>query len=643
MVDQILEVNSQRRKKQKELDIKVIIGNPPYSAGQESANDNNANIAYPHLDEKIRSTYAEHSTSTNKNALYDSYIRAIRWASDRIEGSGIIGFVTNGGYLESNSADGLRKCLAEEFSSLYLFHLRGNQRTSGERSRKEGGKIFGSGSRAPIAIAILVKNPTACERGKISFHDIGDYLTREQKLEKIQQFHSIAGISEQEQWTQIIPDQFNDWLNQRDPNFDRYISMGDKKDKSAITVFENYSRGAETGRDAWVYNFSKKSLIEKINYTIENYNGEVDRYITSNLSLSTIPEFSQFVNNDETKISWTYSLKNLLKRKEKIYFNDKYLHSCLYRPYIKEWTYFGRDLTHSVGQMLNFFPTPNVENKVIYISGAGNSGKEFSVLMVNVIPDLNMQHSGGQAFPLYLYEKIEPKAGTTSGLFEEENSEALEGYQRKEAVTDEALAHFQSAYPHQSISKEDIFYYIYGLLHSEDYRQKYADNLSKQLPRIPCVKNVEDFRAFCEAGRALADLHLNYENAPLYQGVKLKGGGRLTENSILGGAPDDFYVEKMKFASKEDKSKIIYNKTITLENIPEQAFDYIVNGKSAIEWVMERQGVKTDKASGIVNDANDWAKETMNNPRYPLELLLRVITVSLETMKIVNNLPKLVI
>ena len=281
MLDEMLVDNSARRKRQKALDIRVIIGNPPYSAGQESANDNNANIEYPHLDARIRETYAEHSAATNKNSLYDSYIRAIRWASDRIGQQGVIGFVTNAGWVEANTADGLRKCLAEEFSSLYIFHLRGNQRTSGERSRKEGGKIFGSGSRAPIAISILVKNPQVEKQGQIYFHDIGNYLTREQKLETIAELGSINGITERQGWREIVPDEFNDWLNQRDPNFDNYISLGDKKDKKALVVFENYSRGAETGRDAWCYNFSDDLLRLNIQRMIGFYNNEVTRFSDS--------------------------------------------------------------------------------------------------------------------------------------------------------------------------------------------------------------------------------------------------------------------------------------------------------------------------------------------------------------------------
>ena len=240
LVDALLEDNSARRKRQKALDIRVIVGNPPYSAKQESANDNNANIAYPSLDERIRSSYAERSTASNKNALYDSYIRAIRWASDRIGNAGVIGFVTNAGWLDTSTADGLRKCLAEEFSSIHVFHLRGNQRTSGELSRKEGGKIFDSGSRAPIAITLLVKNPDTDEHGRILFHDIGDYLSRKEKLEKIATFGSLAGIPD---WQVITPDAHGDWLKQRDDSFSDHIVLGDKKNEK-IAIFKIYSNGA---------------------------------------------------------------------------------------------------------------------------------------------------------------------------------------------------------------------------------------------------------------------------------------------------------------------------------------------------------------------------------------------------------------
>ena len=623
LVDEILQVNSDRRKRQKALDIQVIIGNPPYSAGQESANDNNANIAYPHLDDEIRSTYAEHSTSTNKNALYDSYIRAIRWASDRIENNGVIGFVTNGGYLESNSADGLRKCLAEEFSSLYIFHLRGNARTSGERRRKEKDNIFGQGTRTPVAISILVKNPNSKQQGQIYFHDIGDYLNREQKLEIIKNFQSINGISSKNGWKQIIPDQFNDWLSQRDPNFDTYLSMGDKKDKNSVVIFENYSNGLKTNRDAWVYNYSYNSLKKNMSQFIDFYNYEAKRYsMDNNIKIS----------DDSTKISWSDALKAKLKANMSLKFSENHIRNSLYRPYSKQNIYFDKSVNERQYQLPFIFPDKTHPNVVICVTGiAGN--KDFSTITTDNIPDLGMI-AVNQCFPLYLYEK----------------KESGENYQRRDAITDEALAHFKAAYPNEDFSKEDMFYYIYGLLHSEEYREKYADNLSKQLPRIPCVKSAVDFWAFSQAGRELAELHLNYETVPMYQNVLFKGGLKLLGDQISGGVGEDFYVEKMKFDKKmdeetgkkvDDKTTVIYNSHFTLTNIPEEAYDYVVNGKPALEWVMERQSVKTDKASGIVNDANDWAIETMNNPRYPMELFLRVVTVSLETMQIVRTLPKL--
>ncbi|WP_018405259.1 DEAD/DEAH box helicase [Marinobacter gelidimuriae] len=629
LVDELLEVNSARRKRQQALDIRVIIGNPPYSAGQDSANDNNANVQYQKLDGRIRSTYAARSSATNKNALYDSYIRAIRWSSDRIKDRGVIGFVTNGGFIEANTADGLRRCLVEEFSNLYVFHLRGNQRTSGERSRKEGGKIFGSGSRAPIAISILVKNPESNEHGKIYFHDIGDYLNREQKLEIVSEFGSIAGITQQQGWQTIEPDEFGDWLNQRDPNFDTYISLGDKKDKAAIAVFENYSRGAESGRDTWCYNYSATKLEANIISMIDFYNQELVRFSDKKPS-----NIDGFICLDPTKISWTSSLKSELLRGNKLTYDDTKKYNSLYRPFSKQKTYFNGGITHRIGQFPKLFPERDSENLVICLTLSGTKG--FSVLLSDTLPDLHLI-GDAQCFPFYLYQQQEEKLD----MF---NQDGEAGYQRKDAITNEALEHFQSAYPERSVSKESIFYYTYGLLHSEDYRERYADNLVKQLPRIPRMKTYADFAAIAQAGRDLAALHLNYESVALNTQASLNGslkGLKITEQGVKGGDDADFYVTKIKFAKKGDKSRVIYNGKITIENIPEEAYDYVVNGKPALEWVMERQAVTTDKTSGIVNDANDWTTETMRNPRYPLELFLRVITVSLKTQKIVRNLPKL--
>jgi predicted helicase len=625
LVDELLEVNSARRKRQQELDIRVIIGNPPYSAGQESANDNNANVQYSKLDERIRNTYAARSSATNKNALYDSYIRAIRWSSDRIKDRGVIGFVTNGGFIEANTADGLRRCLAEEFSNLYVFHLRGNARTSGERRRKEKDSVFGQGTRTPIAISILVKNPVSSEHGKIYFHDIGDYLSREQKLEVVSEFRSIAGITEQRAWQTIEPDEFGDWLNQRDPNFDTYIGVGDKKNKTAIVIFERYSSGVKTNRDTWCYNFSQESIENNIKCSVDFYN--------EHIKIENIDGNS--IIYDATKIGWSGGLVDKALRKHNICFSSDKISKSLYRPFSKTWIYYDKDFNERRYQMPHIFPERDSTNLSISLTGLGTS-KEFSCIMTDVLPDVQL-HANGQCFPLYIYEKIEEK----KDMF---NQEGKSGYQRKDAITNDALNHFQPAFSEVRICKEDIFYYIYGLLHSEGYRERYADNLGKQLPRIPRVKTYADFSAFSQAGRDLAELHLNYESVALNAQATLNGslkGLKITEQGVKGGDDADFYVTKIKFAKKGDKSRVIYNGKITIENIPEDAYDYVVNGKPALEWVMERQAVTTDKKSGIVNDANDWAIETVGNPRYPLELFLRVITVSLKTQEIVRNLPKL--
>ena len=713
MLDEMLVDNSARRKRQKALDIRVIIGNPPYSAGQESENDSNKNIPYPHLDESIAKSYAANSAAKLQKNLYDSYIRAIRWASERIGKQGIIGYVTNASWIDGNAFDGVRKCLAEEFSSLYIFHLRGNARTSGERRRKEKDNVFGQGTRTPIAVSILVKNPQAEQQGRIYFHDIGDYLTREQKLETIAELGSINGITERQGWQEIVPDAHHDWLGQRDPNFDNYISLGDKKDKNAPVVFENFSLGVVTNRDSWCYNHSAECLKTNMQSMITFYNNEKERFQAA-LSLDRKLDIEAFINTDSTKISWTRSIKRDLRSNKHHSFIKSNMVISLYRPFTKQHMYFNRSWNEMVYQMPQIFPNINVKNQVISVTGRGAT-KEFSALITDKIPDLEMI-SKGQCFPMDVYEfsdgvetaertnertnernytprnavqyrhlphhdrrqgllcayhRPNPRftpyrrrtmlphvslrnGGSTMSQQElfatempSEKPPAQKKLVRRSAITDEALAHFREPYSAADaarIGKEDIFYYIYGLLHSEEYRERYADNLSKQLPRIPRMKTYADFAAFSKAGRDLAALHLNYETVPMYTGVKFSGslqGLKLAPQQIIGGADEDFRVVKMKFAKKDDKTKIVYNGKITVENIPEAAYDYIVNGKSAIEWVMERQAVTTDKKSGITNDANDWAADTMHNPRYPLELLLRVITVSLETQKIVAGLPKL--
>ncbi|WP_369914391.1 DEAD/DEAH box helicase [Xanthomonas sp. NCPPB 3005] len=635
LVDALLVDNSKRRRRQKKLDIRVIVGNPPYSVGQGDANANNANVAYPSLDARIRDTYAARSDANNKNALYDSYIRAIRWASDRIGDAGVIGFVTNAGFVEANTADGLRQCLAEEFSDIYVFHLRGNQRTSGETSRKEGGKIFGSGSRAPIAISLLVKNPQAGAHGRVFFHDIGDYLSRDEKLEKISGYVSVSGIPS-EAWQSIVPDAHGDWLKQRDGGFDRFIALGDKK-SGEPKLFENYSGGVQTNRDAWVFNFSKEALESNMIRMIEKYESELARFndvFAVGDRAAREAAAASFLDADPTLISWSRSLRSDAVKNKRHAIDYSRLTIATYRPFTKSWMYFDRRLNEMVLQMPKLFPYAGAGNLIITFKERWGGDGHFA-LITNAI--LEQQADGGaQCFPLYLYDESDQPSDT--GLFATQSADVP---RRRDAITDAGLAHFANAYPGETISKEDLFYYVYGILHSPDYRERYADNLSKELPRIPRVRAAQDFWHFTKAGRALADLHLNYETVEKYP-LTLQAKGPLTDA--------DYRVEKMKFAKKKDletgksvndRSTVIYNSKITMASVPEAAWEYVVNGKAALDWVMERQAVRVDKASGIVNDANDWAIETMGNPRYPLELFQRVVTVSLETQKIVNSLPAL--
>jgi predicted helicase len=610
--------NSERRTRQKELDIRVIVGNPPYSAGQGSDNDDAANVKYLGLDARIKDTYARRSTG-NPRSLYDSYIRAIRWASDRIGDAGIVAFVTNAGWVDGNAADGMRACLSEEFTDLYVFHLRGNQRTSGERSRKEGGKIFGSGSRSPIAISIFVKNPDAAEHGRIFFHNIGDYLDQKQKLAIIRDFGAVKGISKADGWERITPDDQNDWLNQRDASFEAFMKIGDKKDKSQPTLFSGYSAGVKSNRDAWAYNFSKNALRSNMERMIGFYH-------------DCLADPDRADRNDPRKISWSWVLRERFTKGKSAEFQSRKIVAAVYRPYTKTNLYYDRFFNENRYQIPTIFPDSGEPNKAIMLKQRW-SGEGHIALMIDSVPELQTD-GGTQCFPLYLYDQQEEDSG---GLFEGQSS----GLQRREAITDAGLAHFQAAYPGEEISKEDIFYYVYGLLHSPDYRDSYADNLTKELPRIPCVKTYADFRAFSYAGRRLGDLHVNYETVEPYP-VTYKQGTPALWN--ISDRKAFYCVTKMKFAGKRgdiDKTTVIYNANITMTDVPLEAYDYVVNGKPALEWVMERQVIKTDKASGIVNDANDYANETMDNPAYPLELFQRVITVSLETTKIVNGLPKL--
>ena len=489
--------------------------------------------------------------------------------------------------------------------------MRGNQRTSGDLSKREGGKIFGSGSRTPIAITILVKKPQkGDEKAKIFYHDIGDYLTREDKLKKIKDFGSI--LSPEMELSSITPSKDSDWINKRSDIFETFVSLGNKADKLEKTIFNPcYSCGVKTNRDAWVYNFSDRELENNVSSMIDFYNKQVRTGVSQ---------------SDPSKISWSRGLMNDFLKKKIHKFEYNAIRLACYRPFTKQHYYFDRNFNDMLYQMGKLFPDPQSKNLVICVSGIGS--KTFSALMANSIPDLHILESGTQCFPLYYYEVNQAQAG----LYESQKDSE---YIRHDAISDFALESAQALYG-KKVSKEDIFYYIYGLLHSPEYRARFKADLTKMLPRIAFVEDIKAFKAIVKIGEKLADLHLNYETIEPYQNV------------IVTIEEPIYTVEQMCFARRkdekgktiDDKRTIIVNSHIKLEEIPLQAYEYVVNGKSPLELALERYSYTVDKKSGITNDPNAWGNEH-NDPQYILNLLLRLITVSVETVNLVAKLPKL--
>ncbi|WP_414662194.1 DEAD/DEAH box helicase [Horticoccus sp. 23ND18S-11] len=634
MEEKMFPENNRRVKRQKQSPIRVVIGNPPYSVGQGDANANNQNLRYPGLDGRIRSTYAERSNATLKNSLYDSYVRALRWASDRIEVRGVVGFVTNGSFIDSNALDGVRASLADEFTSVYVFNLRGNIRTF---DKAEGQNVFGQSSMALIAISLFIKNPDRKRRCEIYYHDVGDYLTREEKLGAISRLRSLNGIHREKGWMRISPNSSHDWINQRDPVFEMFVSLGDKKNDRTKAIFETYSHGLKTNRDVWCYNYSRITVTQNIDRMVSFYNEQVRGFskVSSGKSKTELAKFADnFVDTDARKISWSRSLKADLTKGVKHLVHSSAVRIGLYRPFCKQAVYFDRHLNELQGQLTKFFPKAPLQNLLICVTGVG-SRVEFSGIVCDALPDLSMSAQNGtsQCFPLYLYEKAEPQDDEL--IPTEQEGELVDGYRRRSALTDAILADFRDAYD-AKVTKEDIFYYVYGILHSPEYRTRFASDLKKMLPRIPFTQTTADFWNFSRAGRDLAHWHLNYETIAPYPVQEHTG-------ALALDPAKDFLVQKMTFGRKDkqvDKSVINYNSHITLSGIPLAAYDYVVNGKPAIEWIMERYQITRDKDSGIPNDPNDWAREH-HQPRYILDLLKRVITVSMETMRIVHALPSL--
>lgn len=567
--------NNKRLKKQQEVPITAIISNPPYSVGQRSQNDDNQNVHYERLEQRIADTYVKNSNAGLNKGSYDSYVKAFRWASDRLETQGVIGFVTNGGFLDSQSANGLRKSFYEEFNYLYIYNLRGNQRTQGEKSRKEGGKIFGSGSRAPIAISILIKDGS--NEHHLYYKDIGDYLTRQQKFDAISNAASVNGI----EWTELTPDKNNDWLNQRDKNYQTYRPIANESNQSGI--LSKNAVGISTNRDAWIYSFSKRCLENKVQTLIGTYTGELN-------SGSNIPS-----NRNGKDIKWSPKLEQLLKRGQPIKFDENNIRLGLYRPYTKKYLYYDNKLVERPGLYYKQFGD---SNEVIFTTGRGAS-KDFSVLATDLIPDIQLLMNG-QGFMRYNNESSE------NDLVPPDRDNVSTTFATKLGLT-----------------TDETYAYVYGLLNSTEYQQKYANDLKKDLARIPIVKNM---RQYVTIGQQLLDVHINYEDAEPYAGCKV----------TMHADKPSYRVQKMRFKSRKDHSVIKFNSDITISDIPARAYDYVVNGRSAIEWIMDQYRVKTDKVSQITDDPNDYS----DDPQYILNLLLSVITVSMKTLELIDKLPK---
>ena len=594
--------NTQRVENQKDQDITVIIGNPPYNAGQVNENDNNKNRTYATMDKRVRETYSQASNATNKNALSDPYVKAIRWAADRIGEEGIVAFVTNNGFLDAVAFDGMRKHLAEDFDAIYHLDLKGNARTSGERRRKEGGNIFDDQIRVGVGISFFIRK--AGEKSKAAevwLYSIDDYLKARDKQERLTQFNNYTNVP----MKQAAIDTRYTWLTEGlHAEFDTFIPMGTKEAKAtkgeAVDVlFKVYSSGLQTARDAWAYNFNRNALTENIERMINFYNEQVFKWERRTDQDANIDEFVVY---DDQKIKWSSGLKQKLKGGQIAEFAEAKIRQSLYRPFTKTNLFFDRILNHAVFVFPSIFPTPETEeeNRVICVSGLGHD--VFRYLIANRIVELKFSNSSNgitQCFPFYTYDE--------------------DGSNRRENITDWALAQFRKQYQDDSISKWDIFHYVYGLLHHPQYRERYQANLKRDLPRIPFAL---DFWAFATAGARLADIHVGYEEMSPYPLTLVETPGQ----------PLNWRVEKMRLS--KDKRSIRYNAFLTVEGIPEKAFAYQLGNRSALEWVLDQYRVKVDKRSGIVNDPNH------TDDQHIIKLLQKVIAVSVETVEIVEGLPQ---
>lgn len=580
--DSFFGTNDKRLKRQQEKPITAIIGNPPYSFGQKDGNDDNQNINYPKLERTILSSYVKRSKASMVGGMYDTYVKALRWATNRLKQDGVVAFVTNGSFIDSQSADGLRASLYNEFNHLFIFNLRGNALGQGDVRKKEGGNVFGSGTRTTVAVSLLVKDNSDIH--ELHYYDIGDYLTQKEKLALITDFEDISQLD----WQEIIPDENNDWINRRDPHYLKYVSISGQSDSPFILS----TIGVNSDRDTWVIGFSKEKILENSKKLIDKYNEEVKINGGNN---------NKPTNFNPMETNWSRKLLRLYSNGELLEFNPSRITQELYRPFTKKWLMYDRNIVENPGK---FYSKWGESNLAIYITGGGTQ-KPFSVLVSNIILDKQTLGNG-------------------------------KGLMRYDNEVDETLLFRNNDNMNQAfadklgLSLDDTFAYVYGVLNSKEYQEKYANDLKKDLARIPIVKNKE---RYVEVGKALMDLHLNYEEIPVYNEV-----------DVTPLVNPSYKVTKMRFDKKRDEngksvndlSAIIFNSDITISNIPEKAYEYVVNGRSAIEWIIDQYQVKTDRKSGITDDPNDYS----DDEKYIFNLLLRIINVSVQTVDLINSLPK---
>lgn len=594
------EANTARIKRQRESPVFVIIGNPPYNVGQANESEQNKNRPYPFLDKRIRKTYVAQSKATNTRALSDHYVRAIRWASDRIGDAGIVAFVTNNNFLDALAADGLRKCLGQDFESIYIADLGGNVRKNPKLSGTTH-NVFGI--QIGVCISLFIRKPASKKSGpaRLFYISTDEWWRKEQKYDALQQWSfSLYEMN----WQQLSATG-KPWSTASGiEDFELFLSLtsaqGGLSGDALGHIFQGSSRGSESGRDEWCYNFQESQLVVSMRKTIKAYNQQRLSWNEEAIKNKKL-KVDEFITFDDKRLKWTSSLKQRLVLNFVGEFHSDNVRLSLYRPFTKMYQYFDGLFTHRRGGWYRFLP-PGAENLTIVATDVGMRAP-FSVLCTDLIPDFHLGATADtfRCFPFYEYDE--------------------NGSNRRENITDWALEEFRSHYKDRSITKWDIFYYTYAVLHHPEYRMRYAANLKRELPRIPYAP---DFHAFAKAGKCLAELHVDYEKQKEFK----------LEQREKPGAALDYRVEKMRLS--KDKQTLIYNDFLTLTGIPKQVYDYRLGNRSALEWVIDQYQVSTDKRSGITNDPN-----RPDDPEYILRLIGQVITVSLETSKIVKELPDL--